>query len=470
MPRRRSAGPRPARSQAGRSRRVSLRRSPQDNVRVAAEWVLERTLSSLAPADSFLHTVLAGYDERDQALLRELVYGTLRWLRRVDQVVQAASDRSFREIEPALHAPLRIAAYQLLFLDRVPAHAAVHEAVEQAHCLTHRGAASFVNAVLRRIARAPSLEAWPVEEADPVCRLAIELSHPEFLVRRWLNRFGEEETLALLQANNRPRPTHLLAFRHRGGREILAESLIDEGVDVEPSALSPLGLIVRRGKPLATKAFRDGNFYIQDEVSQISALLPPPKPGDRVLDAAAAPGGKSFAVIAWEPEARVFLGDLSPSRLALLRANQQRLGLSLPTFLGDAGQPPMGGDRPGFDRVIVDLPCSGTGTLRKHPELKWRLSPDEIGRLSEQATRMLEGLAPLVAAEGYLVAITCSIEKEENEDVVGDFLERHGEFRSVFLQEVLGPPHDGFIQGPGLWRVLPGGAHDGFTVQVLKRR
>ncbi|MCH9647417.1 MAG: hypothetical protein K0U98_04205 [Deltaproteobacteria bacterium] len=469
MPKRRSSSHRSPRSQAGRSRRVSPRRSPQDNVRVAAEWVIERTLSSLAPVDSFLATVLAAYDDRDRALLRELVFGTLRWLRRIDHVITSASSRSFADIEAVLHAPLRVATYQLLFLDRVPAHAAVHEAVEQAHCLTHRGAASFVNAVLRRIAREPKLSSWPVTSKDPVRRMAIELSHPDFLVRRWCENFGEERAEAFMRANNQSRPTHLLAFRHLGGRELLAERLIDEGLEVQPSALSPLGLIVRRGNPLKSASFEKGQFYIQDEISQLAALLPPPKPGERVLDAAAAPGGKSFALLAWEPKTRVVMADVSPARLALLRANLARLDLSVPLFLGDAGSPPLAGGDGLFDRVVVDLPCSGTGTLRKNPELKWRLSEAEVGRLATQASRMLNGLADRVLSGGILVAITCSVEKEENEEVVEHFLQGRDDFQPLPLHGVLQAPRDRFIAGPGMWRVFPGGDHDGFTVHVLKR-
>src|SRR6187549_3937881 len=244
---------------AGRSRRLTPRRTPQDNVRAAAAWVLERTLQSLAPADSFLDSALPRFDERDQGLLRELVMGSLRWLRRLDHVIAAASNRSVQQIEAGLHATLRVATYQLLFLDRVPAHAAVHEAVEQAHQLTHRGGASFVNGVLRRIARAPRLEDWPVDEADPVRRLAILNSHPDFLVARWIERFGREQTLELMEANNQPKPMQLLAFRDRGGRELLAEALIDDGLELEPATLSPLGLTVRRGNPLGTAAFRKGD-------------------------------------------------------------------------------------------------------------------------------------------------------------------------------------------------------------------
>jgi 16S rRNA (cytosine967-C5)-methyltransferase len=438
----------------------------QDNVRAAAAWVLERTLASMAPADSFLDSALPRFDERDQGLLRELVMGTLRWLRRLDHVIAAASSRSFEQIEEVLRSPLRIATYQLLFLDRVPAHAAVHEAVEQAHQLTHRGGASFVNGVLRRIARAPRPEDWPVNESDPARRLAIEKSHPDFLVARWLDRFGTARTLDLLDANNRPKPMHLLAFRDRGGRELLAESLIDEGMEVEPASLSPLGLIVRGGNPLASAAFQRGDFYVQDEASQAAALIPPPRREETVLDAAAAPGGKSFSLLAWEPTVRVTLSDVAAARVVRVRDNQRRLRRALPLAVADAGAPPFRGP---FDRVVLDLPCTGTGTLRRHPEIKWRISEGEIGRLSRQALRLLEGTAPLVAPGGRLVAITCSLEREENEDVMARFLATHPELSLLPLERLLESPVAAGITGPGAWRILTGGDHDGFSVQVLAK-
>jgi 16S rRNA (cytosine967-C5)-methyltransferase len=435
-------------------------------VRVAAGWVLERTLRSLAPVESFLDSAMARFDERDQGLLHELVIGSLRWLRRLDDVIAAASNRRFDQIEEALHSPLRIAAYQLLFLDRVPAHAAVHEAVEQASQLTHRGGASFVNGVLRHIARAPRLEDWPIQERDPVRRLAIEMSHPDFLVERWLDRFGEARTRDLLAANNRPKPLHLLAFRDRGGRELLAETLIDEGLEIEPSILSPLGLTVRRGNPLTTAAFARGDFYIQDEASQAAALIPPPRPGESVLDAAAAPGGKSFSLLAHEPTVAVTLADVSMGRAAVLRDNCARLRRHLPLAVADAGAPPW---RHSFDRVILDLPCTGTGTLRRHPELKWRISESEIGRLSRQALRLLTGMTPHVAPGGLLIAITCSLEREENEDVISRFLATHTELEPLPLAEVLETPLANDIFAPGAWRTLTGGDHDGFSVHVLAK-
>jgi 16S rRNA (cytosine967-C5)-methyltransferase len=454
----------PPRRPGGRPRRATARH--RDDVRTTAAWVVDRTLASLAPVDSFLAAAQERYEDRDRALLRELVLGTLRWLRRLDDVITRASHRRFDDIEPVLHGPLRVAAYQLLFLDRVPAHAAVHEAVEQAQALTHRGAASFVNAVLRRIARQRRLADWPVEETEPVLRLALEMSHPDFLVRRWVERYGWQRTRRLLAANNRPKPLHLLAFRDRGGRELLAETLIDDGVEVAPSPLSLLGLVVRGGDAFASAAFARGDFYVQDEASQAAALVPPPAPGERVLDAAAAPGGKTFALLAAEPTVAPVLADVDAARVAVLRANLRRLGRRLPVVVADARRPPFAAR---FDRAVVDLPCTGTGTLRKHPELKWRVSEEELGRLAEQGERLLAGAADAVAPGGLLAAITCSLEPEENEAVVARFLTSRPDFAPLDLAGRLPPPLAAAAAGPGRWQLLPGGDHDGFTVSVVVR-
>jgi 16S rRNA (cytosine967-C5)-methyltransferase len=466
--RRRDSGTHPVVGPVQRVRAVGPRKR-EEGVRAAAAWVLDRTLASMAPAESFLVGVQGRFDERDQSLLRDLVLGSLRWLRRLDDVLREASHRDFDEIEPALRNPLRLGVYQLLFHDRVPHHAAVNEAVELALRATHRGGASFANAVLRRIARAPRLADWPVRESDPIKRLAIEWSHPDFLVERWLERYGSARTLELLQVNNRQRPLHLLAFRQRGGRELLAEALIDEGLEVTPSALAPLGLTVRAGDAFATRAFGRGDFYAQDEASQVAALVPPPRDGEWVLDAAAAPGGKTFAILSYEPGARAVASDASLERLLVLRQNARRLGIALPLVVADGGAPPFGVDGDArFDRVILDLPCSGTGTLRKHPEIRWRLSPGEITRLADDGLRLALGAAPAVKAGGLLVLVTCSIEREENEDVVRRFLSHRADFRTAQLVD-LPPSIASAVTDEGAWRLLPSGDHDGFSVHVLER-
>ena len=435
-------------------------------VRESAAFVLERTLDSRAPVSTFLDGALERCDPRDHALLRELVLGTLRWLRFIDHVLVAASRRPLDRIQRPLLAPLRIGAYQLFFLDRVPPHAAVNEAVEQAGSRTHAGGASFVNGVLRRIARSPRREDWPADSADRTTRLGILHSHPDLLVERWLAAYGEERTIALLDANNRPRPLHLLAFRDRGGRAPLAEQLIDDDVGVEPSVLAPHGLTVRWGNPLATDAHRQGGFYVQDEASQLAAIVPPPAPGERVLDVAAAPGGKTFALLAEQPDLRSVAADRSLRRLVRMRRNAARLRLRPRLLAADGAVLPFG---PVFDRVVLDLPCSGTGTLRKHPELKWRISAGEIERLAREGLAMVRGASECVRSGGLLVVVTCSVEPEENEALVAAFLESRSDFRRRDLladRPGLAAKH---VAGPGLWRLLPAADHDGFTVQALER-
>ncbi len=440
--------------------------SDRSSVRAAAARLLDRALASRQPLDGLLAPALADRPARDRALLRSLVLGSLRWLRRLDAALAAASSRPLERIDPELLAPLRVAAFQLLCLDRVPAHAAVKEAVDEARRRSHRGGAGFVNAVLRRLAARPRLEDWPVEEGDPVRRLAVETSHPDFLVERWLARFGEPETRRLLAANNRPKPLQLLAFRDRGGPAALAAALAEEGIATAPAELSPLALTVTGGDPLASAAFRRGELYVQDDASQAAALVPPPAAGETVLDAAAAPGGKSLALVAWEPSVRPVLAELSPARLGRLRRNLRRLGRPLPLVVADARRPALAG---GFHRVVADLPCSGTGTLRRHPELKWRLSPEEIGRLAEQATAMLDALAGQLAPGGLLVAITCSLEAEENEAVVAELVARRPELEPVDLAPVLPSELAAHVFARGGWRLMPTAKRDGFTVHVLRR-
>ena len=440
--------------------------APRPNVRAIACTVLENTLSSRVPVDPVLSSHESVLEERDRRLLYQLVFGVLRWLRRLDFIITEASSRGMEEIDAALHWPLRVGVYQLVFLDRIPAHAAVSESVNLARQRTHGGGAGFVNAVLRRVAAAPALEDWPVRVEDPIQRVGIETSHPDFLVEEWIRQYGKRQTELLATANNRAKPIHILSFADRGGRQALAADLTEEGLLPEPSALSPLGLIVRGGNPLETSSFRRGDFYIQDEASQAAALVPPPLDGETVFDAAASPGGKSLALLATGRDVKVTCADLGLSRLEPLMENLRRLDRDIPVVVMDAREHAIDGY---FQRVIVDLPCSGTGTLRKHPELKWRVSQGELERLSAASSALLAGVAQLVEPGGILSAITCSMEDSENEVVADRFLERHREFSRVNLEARLEPPMVELVEGPGLWRILTGGDHDGFTVQVFCR-
>ena len=440
---------------------------PVGGARTAAALAIDRILGSNRAADRYLRQAASQLDERDRKLMNQLALGSLRWLRRLDHIIESASSRSLDQIDADLRSPLRIAVYELLFLDRIPVYASVNEAVDEARRRTHRRGGAFVNAVLRRISRRRDLDAWPIKESDPARRLAIEWSHPDFLVSRWIDIYGQQVTRHLLEIYNIPKPLHLLTFKDRGGRDLARQALQKEGVIADPSTLAPNGLIVREGEPFSTEVFKNGDIYIQDEVSQAAALVSPPISGERVLDVAAAPGGKTYSMLASEPHIRSVCADLSLLRIATMIENQRRLGRLIPLVAADAGRPAF---RTGFDRVVVDLPCTGTGTLRKHPELKWRVNASEIDRLSEQGLRLLRGAAELPRVGGRLVVITCSLEEEESVGVVESLVDASSEYELADLQEhELGQLRDS-VEGPGFVRVLPAGDHDGFTLHVLERR
>lgn len=442
--------------------------SPGDlrDARRAALWVIERSLSTGESADRLRERVDRRFAPRDRALLHQLVAGVLRWVLRLDQILESVSGRSIAQIDSRLIGPLRLGAFQLLFLDRVPAHAAVNASVEQAKERSRSGG-GFVNAVLRKLTAIESIEDLPVDAGDPIEQLAVESSHPRFLVERWWRFHGEARTRRVVAANNRDRPAALLAVGGEEARPALIEALASEGVVTRPSVLSPVGLVVEDGKPLAGRAFAAGALYPQDEASQCAALIPLPARGERVLDAAAAPGGKTLTLLAWEPGIEVVAADRSVERLQLLLANRRRSRRSFRVVASDAIGPGLTGR---FDRVVADLPCTGTGTLRKHPELKWRIRPAEIERLVRRGAAMLDGLAPLVTNGGLLIVSTCSIEPEENETQVAAFVARHPEFEPLDLSDRVHPAMASGIEAPGRWRLFPGGDHDGFTVHVLGRR
>ena len=441
-------------------------RPDRGRVRSCAACVVDQTLESKRPVDRYLAEFEDSLAEVDRRLLYQLVLGTIRWLRRIDYVIECASNRTIEQIDPELRAPLRIGSFEILFLDRIPTYAAVNEAVEEARRRTHSRGAAFVNAVLRKISRRPEPERWPVKRTDPLERLAIESSHPDFLVRRWAERFGVEETRRLVAINNQPKPLHLLTFVDRGGRDVAAADLAQEGVAVRPSGLSRLGLVVEEGAPFGSEVFRRGDLYAQDEASQASALIPLPEVGESVLDLAAAPGGKTFALHARQPEVRTVSADVSLRRLLVMQGNARRMRRPLALVVADTLQPAF---RSGFDRVVVDLPCSGTGTLRKNPELKWRIDAAALARLTERGLEMVRAAATLPRIGGQLVVISCSLESEESTGVVESLIEQDGGYELVNLDGMFLETGRNYLQGPGFWRVLPADDHDGFTVHLLRR-
>jgi len=370
-------------------------------------------------------------DERDRGFLHELVLGTLRRRGWLDHVIARLSSRPLDRISPGVLDALRLGAYQLLFL-RVPPHAALSESVELARGV-EPPAAGFANAVLRRLQReGPPPEPDPV--ADPVAWLTSAGSLPAWLAERWCARLGAEPAVARARALLAPPPTHVRLNPRVADAE---QQLAAAGVCLRPTAIP--GAFEAEGGRLGPLAAR-GLLYVQDAASQLVARLAADE--GRVLDACAAPGGKALLMAdLGATRSRVIAAESSRRRLATLVRLRSRWGATnVIPLAADALRPPFA---VAFDTVLLDAPCSGLGTLARNPDIRWRLAPDDLARHAARQAALLESLAPLVRPGGRLVYATCSVEPEENDGVVGPFLEAHPEFESEGLPPWAAPFGDG---------------------------
>ena len=403
--------------------------------RVAAFEVLRVVASGRAELGSALarqRNRLA--DERDRALTGEIATGTLRWQGAFDHVIAAFADRPLGKLDPEIVDILRMTIFQLLHLERIPASAAVKDAVDLAGKAGKRSAAGMVNAILRRVSRERDRLPLPGRPSDPTDRtavldyLSITLSHPRWLVSRWLDRWGFGDVESWTRFNNAPAPLALRANTLRTTREALAGQLRDAGIETDPSPRAQDGLIVRRGNPLATALHEEGLFFVQDEASQLVSAFADAQPGEVVLDACASPGGKTLAMsAAMRGRGLIVASDLRGRRVDLLRRTIAGSGASnVAVVQADATAPlPFGRV---FDRVLLDAPCSGLGTVRRDPDIKWRRGEDDLPALAAAQIQMLERAADVLDDGGSIVYATCSSEPEENDAVVDAFLEAHPQF------------------------------------------
>ena len=396
--------------------------------------VLERVGRAGAFADLALHAALERGDlgPEERALATELVCGTLRWRGRLDFALAAVLERGLEKLEPRVVDLLRLGAYQILFLDRVPDAVAVSESVRLARAVGLGRAAGLVNAALRRLARERERLPLPRLEDDPLGHLVHALSIPGWIAERWIAAYGAESAAELARASNTPAPPTVRANRRRIGRDPLLAELRERFPDAEPCRFAPDGLRLGRGDVARDPAFRDGRFTIQDEASQLVVEWLDPKPGERVLDACAAPGAKATAIAERVGDAGCVLAlDRHARRLGLVARDARRLGLAnLRTLQADASRPLDGVAAPAsFDRVLVDAPCSGLGALRRNPDARWRLQPSALGELAALQRALLLRVRPLLVPGGALVYSTCTLATEENEAVIDAFLAEAPEFR-----------------------------------------
>ncbi len=481
--RRRNRGrPQPA-STAGRGAQPT-------QARLLAVRVLDRVQRARAYADLSLHHYLARSTLTgvDRALATELVYGTLRWRGRIDYLLGHVLDQPIEKLEPRIASTLRVGTYQLVFSDRIPASAAVDESVRCVRALGLERATGLVNAVLRRLSTEHAKIELPSLDDDPVGHLTHALSLPAWIAELWLATYGATDAAALAKASNEPPPLTVRANRCKLTREELLSKLRPRFPDAAVCRYARDGLVLgRRGDPARDPAFLEGLFSVQDEAAQLVVDLLDPQPGELVLDVCAAPGGKTAAISERLGELGGVLAlDRHAGRLGLIARGARRLGLgNVHTLQRDASQSladlpvewlgKLEGNQAlarqplQFDRVLVDVPCSGLGTLRRNPDARWQLSPDSPAELARLQRSILKQAAAVLRPGGCLVYSTCTLHPEENEGVVKAFLHDDSRFRMASasaLPDGLEP----LICADGTLRSLPH-VHDtdGFFAARMER-
>jgi 16S rRNA (cytosine967-C5)-methyltransferase len=403
--------------------------------RLLAYRVLARVDQTDAYADLVLHGALGRTElaSVDRGLVTELVYGTLRWRGNLDFLIAHFSDRPLEALEPPVRTLLRMGAYQLVFMDRVPNSAAVDQTVRCAHAAGVGRAAGFVNALLRRLAAKHAEVPVPSIEDDALGHLVHALSLPEWLAQRWIDRFGAEQAAALARASNAAPPVTLRASLHGQGRDALLAELRERVPGARACEHAPQGIrLGHGGDPGRDPAFIDGRFTVQDEASQLVIELLDPQPGESVLDLCAAPGAKATAIAERVgPRGRVLATDRNARRLRLVGRDARRLGLgNLGTVQADATAGlPSAAAAGSFDRVLVDAPCSGLGTLRRNPDARWRLSAEDPARFASTQAALLRTGALALRPGGVLVYSCCTFAPEETTAVVARFLAESADFR-----------------------------------------
>jgi len=408
-------------------------------MRVVSRWLKSGAFPDrLIPADA-----------DDRAFVMEVVYGVVRHRRLLQWVVDRCVERTPTDV---VLAALLVGCYQLLFMNRVPAYAAVNETV--AATGRKKPYAGFLNAVLRRVDR----ERDDLQREIRGLPLAVRQSHPDLLVERWIEAFGPEATEALCRWNNMPAEVSIRVTTEPVGINEFREQLLADGIETTPHPASPERfLVLPRGCSVpALAGYDEGRFVVQDPATAMAVQLLDPQPADRVLDTCAAPGGKAMLIAErLGPAGRLVAMDLHEDRLVRLRANLKRTQHAEVDILrGDAADPPVSlVEGEPFDRILLDVPCTNTGVIRRRADARWRFAPDRMAALARTQQRILARAAELLAPGGMLVYSTCSFEPEENEGVVHPWLAAQADFK---LQQE--------------WRSLPPGSHmDGAYAAVIRR-
>ena len=446
---------------------------PTTNPRRAAYDILLRIENERSYADILIDRELSvgALQGPDRGLLTELVYGVLRRRGTLDHVINQFSKQHVEKLERAVLILLRLGLYQAYYLDRIPVSAAVNETVKLAHALAPR-AAGFINAILRSADRERDAIRYPDRASDPASFIAACYSTPRWIAADWIEQLGTEEAEALAQAMLATPPFTVRVNTLKTGREDLKARLASEGIAAEAGRFSPFALRLSGSVQLAAVAsFREGLFTVQDESSQLAAIFLAPRPGERLLDICAAPGGKTTHLAQlMENRGTILACDAAPRKLELIEETAARLGVTIITTLplnaARSLQPLRDGK---FDRILVDAPCSGLGVLRRNPEGKWWKTRQNIAELVLVQKAILGNAAGRLAEGGTLLYATCSTTREENEAVVDDFLSRRTDFVLEDLRELF-PDYEELLTERGCFRSWPQRhGMDGFFAARLRR-
>jgi 16S rRNA (cytosine967-C5)-methyltransferase len=410
-------------------------------------------------------------DRADRSLLHALVFGVQRWQRSLDWAIDHLAARKSK-IDPHVRTILRLGLFQIQYLQRIPASAAVHTSVELAKKSGRKYSAGFVNGVLREAIRRADQIPWPDPEKDPLTHMAVMHSFPEWLISRWMHRWGMEGTHALCRFVNTIPDTILRTNTLRISRRELMAAVLTEAEDVRETQYSPEGIALKRlHRPLPQwPAFEKGWFQVQGEAAQITCRFLGPRPGETVWDVCAGLGTKTAHMAElMQNRGRIVATDLYPGKLERLDREMNRLGIDivkstpLDLMVSDPELP-----RASFDRILLDAPCSGLGVLQKNPDGKWRLTPRDIEKNSARQLALLTRAAPFLKPGGILVYAVCSLEPEENEQLVDAFLQKHPEFAIHPRSSAAGDGINSLLTPRGFLSTIPHQSQmDGFFAAAL---
>lgn len=448
-------------------------RTEQRTLYAGVRGAAVRLLNRIDRSDSYLDRVLDAelrnpeISDLDKGLLTELMHGVLRWQNKLDWVLNGFSHGNFQKSEVNIKNTLRVALYQILFLDRIPHAAAVNEAVELIKRIRGEKVGGLVNAVLRNIIRNIDGIRYPDPNEDYVQYLSVMYSHPHWMVKRWVKRFGREDTQKLLiSSNERPtlslrinrlkvQPREFLTMLEQQNIQYTGSSLVD--FFLRAKSLTKIGQM---------ELFRRGFFTIQDESAILPCLLLAPQPGERVVDLCAAPGGKTTAMAEMmQNEGEILAIDKYEVKLSFIKAACDRLGLrNVKLAALDAASL----ESEQADKVLLDAPCSGLGVLTKKPDIKWKRDITDIIKMSKMQRELLENAARLVKPGGVLVYSTCTIEAEENQEVVNRFLSAHPEFGTEDARQFV---NHSVVNAQGAVETFPHvhGVDGSFAIRMVKK-